>query len=181
MVLTYSLSEADYLAQQLFVASNNERVRKYRQRNRIIWPIAFLGLGLAFYSYNSTFLAYYFLGFSLLYFFFYPAYSKWFYKRFYRKNLIEAYKNRFNKQFTVDINPEGLLISDHTGETNVLISEIERIDEIADYIFPKFKSGSTFIIPKSKVDQLDALIQELKEIAAQQNIIYSENLFWEWK
>jgi len=181
MTLTYNLTEEDYLNHQLFMASLSDRVKAQRRRSRLIWFIVFFSLALLSYQRKDSFLTYYFLGFAIFYILFHPLYSRWLYKRHYKKNVAETYKNRFDKNSTITIDSEQIHDIDETSETKISTSEIEKTYETSKYIFLKLKSGLTLIIPKFKVQNLDLVIQELKAIANMRQADYIEMLNWHWR
>jgi hypothetical protein len=181
MTLTYTLSQDDYLNHQLFTASLSNRVKRQRKRSRIIWFIAFLSLAWLFYLKKDNFLAYYFFIFTILYILFYPYYSRWYYKRHYKRFVNETYKNRFGKISSVIINEEQIQDIDEGGETKILVSEIENIYETSEYFFLRLKSGLGLIIPKHKVDNVHLLKHELKTISNKQHIDFIEMQNWKWK
>lgn len=181
MTLTYSLDQEDFLTLQLFTASLSDRVKRQRNKSLVFWSIAFLCLAWLCYQNEDRFLTYYFLGFAILFVFFYPIYSKWFYKRHYRRYVNEPYRNRFGKVASVTIDNEQIHAIDETEESKILISELEKIYEIAEYFFLKLKSGMTLIIPKLKIDNLDLLTEELKTIADKQHIGFVAVNNWKWK
>jgi hypothetical protein len=181
MTLTYTLNQNDYLNNQLFIASLSDRVKKQRNRSRILWAIAFLSLAGIFNTKKDSFLTYYFLTFAILYILFYPYYSRWYYKRHYTKSINETFKNRFDKVSTVIIDNEQIQDIDGSGETKISVSEVENIYETLEYFFLKLKSGLTLIIPKLKIENLDSLKIELKTIAAKQHVDFIEMQDWKWK
>ncbi|WNM18170.1 hypothetical protein [Flavobacterium capsici] len=76
MELEYSLNEEDYLTQQLYSASKSDRVKKQRFKSRLLVALIFISLSYLFYAKEDNFLMYYFAGFSILTFIFYPYYQK---------------------------------------------------------------------------------------------------------
>jgi YcxB-like protein len=181
MTLTYNLDKEDYLNHQLFIASISDRIKKQRRRSRIVWSIAFLSMAWLFYQKRDNFLAYYFLAFGILYMLFYPYYSKWFYRRHYKRSVTETFKNRFDKLSTVTIDDKYIHDVTDSGETKISISQIEKIYDTGDYFFLRLGPGDTLIIPKLKISNADLVKKELKEIAAKLNVDLIEMKDWRWK
>jgi hypothetical protein len=179
MTLTYNLSEDDYLNHQLFIASISDRIKTQRRRSRIVWTLAFLSLAWLFYERESSFLAYYFLFFGILWMFFYPYYSKWYYKRHYKKSVAEVFRNRFDKPSTVTIDDRYIHDVSEASETKFSISQIEKIYETRNYFFLRLGPGETLIIPKLKVSNTDPVKKELQEIAAKLRIDFVEMKDWQ--
>jgi hypothetical protein len=181
MQFSYTLDQTDYLINQLFLASLNEEVKKQRIRRRIIWSIGLLSLAYIFYVDKNNFLFYYFLVCAILYAVFYPYYSRWLYRRHYQRQVINNYKNRFDKITNTIVEEEQIQVFDETSEAKISISQVEKIFEISDYFFVHIQSGTTLIIPKLKIDNPEPVKDELKAIANKKGIEFVEIPDWKWK
>ena len=53
--------------------------------------------------------------------------------------------------------------------------------ETGSTVYISLQNGVTFIFPKLKIKNIDALIARLKELALNLGIIYRIDLEWEWK
>src|SRR5438270_11178060 len=105
----------------------NPRIKEQRRRSWAIWSIAFLCLSFIFYQKKDLWLTYYFLVFGILCIFFYPLYSRWYYKRHYRKHIEQTYKSRFGKEATVTIDNEYIHELAESGESKIPASEMEKV------------------------------------------------------
>lgn len=181
MTLKYTLTENDFLQQQLFTASKSGRIKKQRRKSWIINSFTILCLSYLFYQSGNNFLTYYFLGFGILFVCLFPWYLKSHYKKHYKKFIQDTYKNRFGVTVTVKFNQDCIETFDITGESKINLSEIEEIIETGEYIYLKMRTGGKLIIPKLRIDYVDRLREELKKIADKLNIKFVSYLNWKWK
>jgi hypothetical protein len=176
-----TLDENDFLAHQLYTASKSPRVQKGRRRRWIFTTVSLVAMSFIFFESYKDVLGYYFLVLSVLSLFFYPMYSRWYYKRHYRNYIRDEYKNRFGREVTLEINDDVILATDNTSESKIDTSEVEAINEIKDYYFVKLTSGVSVIISKTKEKDIDKITTALKSLAEKRGIKFNEELDWKWK
>ena len=182
MKIEFSLNENDFLVHQLYVASKSDRIRKKRQKNKIVSPIFFVVFGFLFYIQDKAIFAIFLFGIiGVLWFFFYPKWEKKHYVNHYKNFIKDNYKKRFGKNLTLDFNNDFILAYDDGSESKILTKELEEIDEITTTIFIRLKGGQSIILPKNKIENIDSLTKELKELATYLNIKYILDDKWEWK
>lgn len=70
MTIDYQIDENDFLTHQLFVASKSSRIRKKRQRNKIIFALIYIVFGLLSFLQDKVSLAIFFFIIGLLWFLF---------------------------------------------------------------------------------------------------------------
>ncbi|HEY0262049.1 MAG TPA: hypothetical protein VGB95_03425 [Chitinophagales bacterium] len=180
--VTFQLDENDFLTSLLFLASKSDQIKKIRQRNKIVIPLLYVGLGLLLGLWGSdigflvTFLVVGFLWFLL-----YPLWEKRRYVNHYKQYIQETYKERIGKNMTVEFNNEFVVARDSGSETKTLTTVLDEINEISSLIILRMKSGQTFILPKDKIMNVDSVIVELKDLAACLKIQYIVDEKWEWK
>ena len=182
MKVEFIPGKEDLLQLQLFIASKSEQIIKTRKRSKWRVPISYAVLGLILAVTTDKVFGIIFLALGVLWFFFYPVYlTKW-YVRIYKKNIEENFSNRKdNALFVLNFNDEYVETQSYMGEGKLRIKEILRIDEIRDYCFVKFTSGSSMVIPVCKLPEKDSFIEYLKKMAADNGIPYETDLEWKWK
>jgi len=175
-----TLDKDDFLRFQLFTASKSKRIKNKRIRGWILTTFSFLCLGFILSENEDKFLSYYFFIIAVISLFFYPLYNRWRYKKHYAKYIEENYKNRMGVECEISINGEYLNTKDHTGEGKIKLIEIEEINEIAEDLFIKVKSGENLIIPR-RIDSYDNFIAELKDTTKDSKTEWNDELNWKWK
>ena len=134
-------------------------------------PIIYLILGTILLVLEDKLFAiiFYFIG--VLWYLLYPIFSKKRYAKHYEKYVDENFKNRYDTliKFKLSDNYELIETIDFEGESKFKTSEIEKIFEIKRFIYIKMKSGSHFIIPKYKIENIDELRQELIMVSKAKN------------
>ena len=177
MTLSYKLEESDFLAFQLYNASQSESINKKRNRGWAILTLSSLLFALYFYYQNITAMVIYFGAASLLFGLFYKKYFLWRYRRHYSNHIKENYKNRVGLDIEIRITDDFILTKDKTGEGKIKISEIKEIVEIQNHIFGIISTGETIIVPKSRIRNYNEVIDKFTSLGLKT----SHELDWSWK
>ncbi|MBB4800546.1 hypothetical protein HNP37_000585 [Flavobacterium nitrogenifigens] len=182
MELNYSLTENDYLQQQLYLASKSKLIEKQRKISRLLVFVLLLVIGLLFFITKNMFLAYYFGIASIICFLLFPFYLKKYYYKLFKKYVNENFRNRIGivskiifKEDTLEAFSEGI------GNSVINFSVFENISEIQEYIFIGLKTNSNLIIPKNGIENVAVLREELKKICNKIKIEFISELDWKWK
>ena len=146
MILKYSIGADDFLNFQLFTASESPVVKRRRLKSKLAFAILYIGFGLFFvvdakWIYASTFFV-----LAIGWFFFYPLREKRMYERNYRNFILENYKNRFDKEATMEITNEYIQTKDGVNKGKALLSEVSEFVEMPTAIYIRLKSGQTFML-----------------------------------
>jgi hypothetical protein len=181
MKLDYKIDENDFLIYQLFIASKSDRIKKKRQRNRIVVPLIYIAFGLVFLNQDRVSLAIMFSITALLWFFIYPVWERRHYINHYKSFILENYKDSFENNVTLEFSDEYILAKDSGSETKILTTELKEICEIPTSIFLRLQGGQSFILPKHKIRNIDSVKASLQELANYLKINYSTDENWKWK
>ena len=181
MKIEFSLDADDYLAHQLFVASNSNRIRKKRTINKILVPAMYVVFGIILFISGNYLLSILFLVFGGLWFTMYPRWETKKYSKHYSSFINENYKEMFGRKVSLEITEEEVHISEDGGEGTIHTKELTGIQEIPRIIMLRFKGSQTIIIPKNKVSNLEQFINGLKDLSSRLNIPYNSDQQWEWK
>ena len=171
MEIEFTLSRADYIECQLFAITKSEIIKKNRKTARIRLPVIYLILGTILLLLADLVYAIIFYLLGVLWYLLYPTLTKKRYARHYEKYVDENFKNRFDTLIKVRFldDYETIETVDFEGESKFKTSEIEKIIEIKRFIYIKMKSGSHFIIPKYKIENVKQLREELRMISKSKN------------
>lgn len=175
MKLTYDLAESDFVAFQLFNASNSESIKKKQRNSWIIMTAISAGFAIVFYFNGNGAISLYFAALAIITAVFYPKYFKRRYKRHYERYIRENYKNRTDIEQTFIINEDHVFLQDKTGEGRVNLSEIKSVTETADHFFFTISTDVSLIIPKRKV-----AADELRQTIQSRGLNIIESLDWKW-
>ena len=178
MTINYQLTNSDFLEYQLYASSKSELHKKKRYRSRIIIPIIYIGFGSFFYSKNQNLtIALTFGVIIILWFLFYPMYSKWFYRNHFKKHVKENYKNRINKNVEINFNENAMNVKDHTSESKINGTDLKELIETQNSFFIKLTTDLSLIVPKHSIEDQAGLKRCITELGAK----YINELDWEWK
>jgi len=175
-----TLDKNDFLRYQLFTASKSKRIKNKRIRTWLLLTISFLILGLALRQNTDRFLSYYFIGFSIITLIFYPLYQRRQYKKHYEKHIQENYHNRIGIESELGFENGYIVNISDNQEGKIKISEIQEINEIADNLFIKIKTGESVIIP-TRFENYPKLKEELTDLISSLNITWIYQTDWKWK
>lgn len=181
MTLHYSLNEEDYLQALLFHVSHNARLVKKRKKIVTTIVIALIIVGLLSYFTKDKTMAYYFLFMAMIFFFFYPLYQRWYYKKFYRKYLIEKTSPYFNDPTEITLSNDVIEISNKIGISKLNTTELDKLWEINSYFILGYKTDDNLIIPKACLKDVALTRNRLIDLARIWNIEFTEALNWKWK
>lgn len=178
MKIEYTLENIDFLEYHLYSASKSKSIKKKRLKSRIVIPILYSIIGFYFLLNDNKLITFsIFIIFGLLWFLFYPLYSKKTYKKHYVKHVEEHYVNRINTPTEMIINSDFIYAKDHSAEEKIKISEFDKLTELQNHFVLELKRGVSFIIPKKNIVN----IGEFKEKILELNIPYNNELNWKWK
>ncbi|WP_158844534.1 YcxB family protein [Algibacter sp. L1A34] len=178
MNLNYELTESDYLEYHLYTASKSKLNKKTRFRTRIIIPIIYTLFALySAINDKSYVITITFVLISIIWYVFYPRYSKWANKRRFQKHIDENYKNRINKPVEISFNEDSVYSKDFSTETKIKGSELNELNEIKNHFFIKLKTGLSLIVPKRAIINQAEFIKKVTSLGAE----HIDELNWEWK
>ncbi|OCK41823.1 hypothetical protein BA195_13765 [Tenacibaculum soleae] len=177
MKLEYILEEKDFIDYHLFAMSENKKAGKIMATTKFILVGLFLFIGINMYNKNNIEFAIILGIIAILTFIFFNKLYKSKLRKHFSKIVKNSYAKRIGEKETMEFNSEYLITEDKTGEGKTKISEIEKIDETQNNFFIKLSNGSSFIVSKKGVNNLELIKKNWKEL----NIPISENLNWEWK
>jgi len=181
MELNYSLTENDYLQQQLYLASKNEffkRERRITNVGLIIWILiivlfTILLKEIVFICASSLMLVVYCCISS--------RYLRWATRIRLKKYVDSVYLKKCGIITNIKFEENHILTSTSIIDTKLKFLGFQSISEIEDYFFITFITDENFIIPKKHVEDVSTLRNLLKEIAEKRNIDFISELNWKWK
>lgn len=181
MTLTYKLEHNDFLQHQLYLASKSPRIRKQRLTSWLLLSGSMLLLSLLFYQTGETLLFVCGLILAAVTLIFYPLYQSRHYKNHYSNFIADTYKKRFGQIASITFAESGIEAKDLTGESRINLTEIENVTETGNHFYLKLRTGVDIVIPKTKLDDVDRVRNELKQLCDRLNTDFIEDLNWKWK
>jgi len=181
MKISYSIDENDYLTFQLYTASNSALVKKRRFISRLVPAIAYLLLAITFFYQGNITMIIAFGALALVWYFLYPFHDKNVYKRQYQKFIKENMNNKFGRPATLSFEAPLVKAKDEVSETKINYSEIESITEIPEMFLLKLKTNQSFILPKDKIENLEALNPFFQNFETNEGVPFYVLSEWKWK
>lgn len=176
MTLEFKLEEADFLEFQLYTASKSDRIRKRKRNGWILFPLVATVLSIRFFWIGNINMGIYFSVIASAAAGFYPLYFKWRYKGLFKKFIRDNYSARIGEKEVLEFRQKTLFIQDKTGEGEIKLKEIERVTETANHFFIGISSGTSLIIPKKELDDVNGLRQKFHVL----KLKLHEELDWAW-
>ncbi|RAK70426.1 YcxB family protein [Hymenobacter edaphi] len=180
MHLSYSLQADDFLHYQLYAASHSPVVRRSRLRSWIIITLAFVSLAYIFYQEHVTSLMVYFALLAVASAALYPLYSRWRYKRHYRKHIETNYQGQIGATVVLELTDSLLRSVDKASRNELQLRELYQIVETSQAFLLRYNPAGAVIVPKNQVD-VAALASELHRLANLNGIEYVDDQSWQWK
>lgn len=177
----YKISADDYLTHQLFGASMNDKVKQQRKKGLLLWTSAFFILAIIFVFFRNYALAIYFGVFGIGFIFIYPIYSRWIYKRYYKRFVYRNINKTKLENIGLSFSTSNITITNGENEGKIPVSSIEIIYEIPSHFFIKLDRGRNIIISKSQIEAKDLLSKTLIDLAESKSIPYEKMMDWKWK
>ena len=176
MKLEFILEEKDFLDYHLFSISENKNAKKIERIGKFVLASFFIYFGLNLYNSDNIELAILFGVLAIL--------SVLFFNKLYKSRMIKhqskiiknSYSKRIGEKETMEFTSEYLITEDKTGQGKTKLSEIECVNEVPNNFFIRLSNGSSFIISKKGLKNLDQLKDKWKEL----NIQVIEHMNWEW-
>jgi len=177
MKLQYHLKESDYLTLLLYHSSNNKLHLKKRRRTRILVPIVYLVLGgYVYFTNNKLNVFISFILFALFWWFIYPFYSKWNYKRHFKKIVKENFQDIVDTLVEIELIEAGILVKDHAADSHFKYNALQVIIETQDHLFIKISTVQMITIPKN----LGAPTLTFKDQLIANGVPYINDINWSW-
>lgn len=178
MILKYKLKQNDYFQLNLFNFKEENSLKKIIFKNALTWTIIFLVIVSSF-IYNNEWFASILIGIVGIVITIRTSFQvKKHYSKIYLSQT-KIYKAKFNLELTLEITDEHIKTATTEIETITKISQIEKIIETKDYYYIKLKPEFIFI-PKSEIENRDAVKIELQKLAERLKIDFQNKLDWKW-
>lgn len=181
MKINYQLTAEDYLKFQLYTASRSKQVKARRMLSRILWPVVFLGIGIYFAVESVWAGAGILAGIAVLWFLIYPAYSRYFFKNHFRKEIKERYSENLDKMLSVEDKASELHMVSPQGELTVKYSSISEINDLGTHYLIMFDTGTVAVLPIGREVGRNIWDDFIKQLALKSGKSVYDKKDWEWK
>lgn len=181
LVTRYKLSEEDYLIDFLFNDSKSKTLKNKRRKAVYGFTALFVALGIYTLVISEFWVGACCLLMALFYFFLYPIKLKNTVVQMYAKTTAERYADRFNRLEEVAFDEFFFYCSRNEQEAKINLSSFEALYEIKNYYFLKNKNGNSYIIPKYKLTDAEAVKAELMKLVETQKLRYEVDLDWKYR
>src|SRR5690349_19467441 len=130
MIIEYLLNESDFITNQLYLASQSERIKKKRQRGRTFFPLIYIAFAVLFFFGERFLIVGVVMVVAILWYCLYPLWERNYYYKHYRDFVKENYQERMNKFVTLEINDDFISGKDEGSESKLSTKEVTNIHEI---------------------------------------------------
>lgn len=181
MTVNFQLNQQDFLRYQLFTASQSKKLKQFRFRKRITFPVVFLFFGVLSQVLKLPFsVSLFFLGAALLWFIVYAFWDKVRYQKRFKKFVNKNYAERFGKQVSIAIEETKIVGNDNGFEIMVKAKEIEEIMVIPKLILIKIDDERVMLAATEKIQQADLFKKELGDFAERWHIPFKTIGNWKF-
>lgn len=178
MHISFQLSNEDFITFMLYNSSRSKLQKKRRLRVRILIPVIYICYGIySFYKNDVSVSGIVFLVIGILWFAFYPFYSRWRSKEYYRKHVEENHKNRVNKTVDITIDENSIKAEDPTSTSIIKGGELKELIETQNHYFIKLNTDQVLLFPKKSIENPAEFTKRITTLGA----TYVNELNWKWK
>jgi len=177
MKIDFKLTSEDFLEHQLFSSSQSKLHQKDRAKKRMILPIVYIILGVISFAIDIIELSIFLLVFAIIWIVFYPAFSKYRYKKHFQKYIAETFKHLIDQPVEIKIGESTLNVKDVTFETTLNTTKLKELIETKNHFFIKLVTDLSFIVPKHAIDNKEAFKNRMTALG----VTYVDALNWKWK
>lgn len=181
VIAKYKLDEQDYLTNSLFNDSKSKVLKRKRRMAVYAFSALFIGIAVYSFSLNELMVGFCCSGMALFYFFLYPIKLKNRVIKLHVKTIKERYSDRFGKLEEIAFDGYYFHCNRNEQVSKINLSSFETLYETKHYFFLKNKNGNSYIIPKYKLTNLDAVKAELRKIVETEKLHYEVNLGWKYR
>ncbi len=181
IIANYKLDKQDYLADSLF---NDEKSQVLKRKRRMaVYAFSALFVAIAAYAFflNELMVGFCCAAMALFYYFLYPIKLKNRVIKLHAKTIEERYASRFDKLEEIAFDDYYFHCNRNEQVSKINLSSFESLHETQTHFFLKNKNGNSYIIPKYKLKNLDAVKAELMKIVEKEKLQYEVEMNWEYK
>jgi hypothetical protein len=184
MDISYILDQTDFLTFQLYTTSKLEAAKKRRRKVQVIAPLIYLALGFWLYfrdrqeNYKMTLIL---IAFAIIWYFFYPLLEGFSFRKRLLKYINVTYKDTLPMPVSMDWEQDFLVTRDEGAGNKIYYKDFEAINETGTYIFIKLNTGSSLILPKTKIENKEGLQNLLLQLSKELDIPYNLEAHWKWR
>jgi len=175
MKITITLTEKDFLINQLFLISSQKDYKKKNTKKRFLFPVIFMLIGIFLLFFKLKTLAQGMLILSVIWLIVYPSYKRWFLKKFYMAFISKQYKDSFNVETHYTLAQKNIKIKNEHINMDIPFANIQNIVEIPSHFFLILEDESTVIFPKHQIDA-----NFIDTLSSKTNTQIEQKLNWKW-
>lgn len=180
MIFNYSLDQDDYLTYLFYSTSKSKKVQKRRSLNKLILMIMYVVTGMYLHDRNGPIASAIFFLLCFPLYFLYNTFEKKQYLKHFKKFINHHFIDRIGKEASIELAENNFHVVD--DEDNwYAYEDIESVTETNALIIIQLKSGVAILLPKNKIQNVDALIEKLSQMASLKNIVLNKEPAWKWK
>lgn len=180
--LNYELKSEDFLNLHLYYTSFSEDFIKQRLRTR--YRTAALSAVVAIVMLidsDTRWIGIFFAASAVVFYFVYPWWSRWFFRRMIKKQVDEKYKDRVPQNMNLVLRNDSIEVESSSGKQYYTMNDIEGIIETNDYFFIEVSDFLKVILPKQAISNIDEVKTIFEEYHKNYNLNFLSDLNWAWK
>lgn len=182
MKFTYTVNESDYVDYFLYKTSTNPDFKRKANRNNLILTTLYIFFGL-----SNLFREFYVAGIlfivgGILFYFLNPQFNRWYYKRYYGRQVKKTMSDIIGSKATITIESDEIILQDHSSNDShrFKASEFGELVCIPSNTILLFKKENGVLIPQSTVENKDAFNEAILDFAKKHHLPIHDKLNWKW-
>lgn len=164
MKLKYHLTQSDLVKFNEYHVAHSAQHNKYRRKYRFLFPIIYFIFSIIFLLFDDFPLAMIFITLAILWFLFYPVWHNKRLREHFEKHVSETVGDFLEEPLIVELQDEGIHLSDYSGQSLYKYSAVGHIIENEGYTYIYIGKGMALILPHDRLSMNDvkALVAEVE-------------------
>lgn len=176
--IKYTLKETDFLELHLYYFKSEGKLKRLTLKAWIAFLIL-IGIISGFLIWKSEIFSAIVLGITAAVIsIFHSSQMKKLYKKQFKKT-IKTYQSRFGKEVYLKISDSQIHVKSVAGDTYINFNEVIEFSETQNHFFIKLKTQA-IIIPKTELESIENLRENLKDLAKKLDVKYIDDSNWKW-
>ena len=177
MKFKYSLVKDDLLQYQLFSFSQRKSTKNRQLLLTVIFPTVYLLIGVYLYvRTRDIFTGVFFIVIGVLWYFFYPKYANWRYKRHFQAHVNRLFAGKEKLHLEVNFQGAEMHLEDEDSNSTIKKSAFTELVQTPEHFFLIQESGYAIVFPKRENIRLAELETAYQGIPI--NFVDAQD--WQW-
>lgn len=163
MKFQYTITPEPHIDYLMYSASKNRRLKRKTLLLRVLLSVTYVVLGFVLSNNGRSAVGAGLVIVGVAMGVFYPKYQQWRYRKHYTRHVNDKIADMLGTQVTIDLQENEVVTKDKASESKFPYNSIQELEEVQNYFYLRLNSAQALVLPKSAVENEDALIKFLQD------------------